>query len=68
MALYYLHLVLTRNLLVFPVPREMPRVISARVGVQLPFLVGAHVLAWLPLSVQIRAHTSNTFHASCNAN
>lgn len=68
MALCYLHFVITKSLLVLPVPRMMPRVISARNGVQLPFLVGAHILTWLPLSIHISAHTSNAIHASYNAN
>lgn len=68
MALCNLHFVITKNLLVLPVARAMPRVISDSGGVQLPFLVGAHILAWLPLSIQISAHTSNIFHANYNAN
>lgn len=42
----------------------MPQAISDRDGVQLSFLLGAHVLAQLPLSFQISAHTTNTFQAS----
>lgn len=45
MALCNLHFVITKNLLVLPVARAMPRVISDSGGVQLPFLVGAHILA-----------------------
>lgn len=68
MALCYFHFVITRNLLVLPLPRAMPRVMSDRDGAHLLFLVGAHILAWLPLSTQISAHTLNTFHASYKAN
>lgn len=36
MALCYLHFVITKSLLVLPVPRMMPRVISARDGAPFP--------------------------------
>ena len=63
-ALCYFPFVITRRFFVLPVHRATPGAISDRDGVQLPFLLGAHVLAQLPLSTQISAHTSNTFRAS----
>lgn len=41
--------VITRRLLLLPALRAMPGAVSERDGVQLPFLLGTHVLAQLPL-------------------
>lgn len=66
-ALCYFPSVITRRVLILPVQRLMPGAVSGRDGVQFLFLLGALVLAQLPLSTQISAHVSNTFHASHSA-